>query len=116
MISSTSDSRQTPVVRIWTGVTTAPNAAAYEAHLRSDVIPELRRLDGFRGIRVLRRSVGADYEFRVLTVWDSLDAVRAFTGDNLDKAVVHKTARAILSSFDDHVIHYDLVEHLDLAP
>lgn len=103
------------IVRSWNGKTTAQNAAAYTAHLRRDVIPELRRLGGFRGIRVLRRAQDQSCEFRVMTFWNSLEAVRAFAGDSLAEAVLPPAARAVLSAFDRHVDHYEVVESVDAS-
>jgi hypothetical protein len=44
-----------------------------------------------------------------VTLWDSLASIRAFAGDSLESAVVEPEARAVLSSFDDFVTHYEVV-------
>jgi hypothetical protein len=44
-----------------------------------------------------------------MTLWDSLEAVRAFAGTNMDKAVVESGARAILSRCDGVSSHYTVV-------
>jgi hypothetical protein len=43
---------------------------------------------------------------RVSQLWDSLDSIRQFSGENLELAVVEPEARAVLSTFDDFVRHY----------
>jgi hypothetical protein len=46
-----------------------------------------------------------------LTLWDSLDAVRAFAGEDYEVAVVPPAARELLSRFDETALHYEtLVE------
>jgi len=54
--------------------------------------------------------VNGAVEFVVLTLWDSMDAVRKFAGANPEKAVVAPDAQAVLSSFDEFVSHYEVVE------
>jgi heme-degrading monooxygenase HmoA len=102
------------IMRCWRGWAATPEAAdAYTRHLGQDVLPRLRSLPGYRGARLLRREVEGEIELRVLTTWDSLDAVRAFAGDDYDVAVVEWQARAALSRFDARVEHLDVVLSAD---
>ena len=102
------------VGRLWRGWTTAQDAAAYVAHLRDATFPELGRLDGFRGSFALHRETDDGAEFVVLTLWRSLDDVRAFAGDDHEAAVVPPEARRVLTRFDERVSHYDVA--LEGAP
>ena len=56
------------ISRIWHGWTTPANADAYETLLRSEIFPwiEGRHLTGFRGIQLLRRTLGDAVEFLTL--------------------------------------------------
>ena len=58
---------------------------------------------------VLQRAVRDEIEFVVLTLWDSMDSVHAFAGDDYEAAVVPPEARRVLSSFDERVLHYEVV-------
>jgi len=83
------------------------------------VFPALAAIDGHKGAYLLRRAVGGatqdeEIEFVVLTLWDSMEAVRRFAGDTPDKAVVEPEARAVLSSFDDLVTHFEVVHRSEL--
>ena len=98
------------IVRLWKGRARPETADAYQRHVVSSVFPALRKLPGFIRARVLRRTSGDHVEFLVMTEWESLDAVRVFAGDAIDRAVVEPAARAVLSDFDDHVDHFELVE------
>jgi hypothetical protein len=49
-------------------------------------------------------------EFLVLTRWASMDAIRAFAGDDVGRAVVEPDAIAALVSFDRTVRHYELLQ------
>jgi hypothetical protein len=44
--------------------------------------------------------------------FDSIEAVRAFAGDDYEAAVVPPRARELLSSFDDRSQHYEVRERL----
>jgi hypothetical protein len=56
----------------------------------------------------LRRPVGEEVEFIAVTLWESLAAIREFAGAEIERAVVEPEARAVLSSFDGFVRHFEL--------
>jgi heme-degrading monooxygenase HmoA len=99
------------VIREWRGRAGAENQDAYPAHFRDHVLPGLRRVPGFAGASLARRILdGGKIEFLVLTRWHSMDAVRAFAGDDPTQAVVEPGAAAALTDFDKAVRHYELIE------
>ena len=59
--------------------------------------------------------VDSAIEFLVLTLWDSMATVRRFAGAEPEKAVLEAEARAILTSFDDRVTHYEIVQGMERA-
>jgi hypothetical protein len=83
------------IARIWHGWTTPANADAYETLLRSEVLPGISKISGARGAYVLRTPVGDEVEFVTITLWDSLDAVREFAGEDYELAVVPPPARRL---------------------
>ncbi len=98
------------ICRIWHGWTTQANADAYERLLREEVFVGIhgRNIVGFYGIELLRRAVTNEVEFSTMMWFDSLDAVRAFAGDDYEVAVVPPAARAVLSRFDARSAHYEV--------
>jgi len=98
------------IIRIWHGWTTPANADVYERLLLSKVVGGIRErhIDGFNDIRVLRRDVGDEVEFVTVMSFDSIDAVRAFAGDDYEACVVPPAARKVLSHFDERSQHYEL--------
>jgi heme-degrading monooxygenase HmoA len=97
------------VARVWRGVASAgPDADAYLEHLTRDVLPALDQIGGHRGAQVLRRAHEGGIEFVVITFWDSMDAIRAFAGDEPDRAVVEPAARAVLRDSEETVAHYQV--------
>jgi len=98
------------IVRSWRGRAATDEQDAYPAHFRGAVLPELKRIAGFRGASLLRAKTAGRIEFLVLTRWESIDAIRAFAGDDAEQAVVEPAAVAALVDFDHRVRHYDLIE------
>jgi heme-degrading monooxygenase HmoA len=95
--------------RLWHGWTTKGNAEAYQGLLLGEVLPGIGRIDGFRGAYLMRRDVPAGVEFVTLTLFESMDAVRAFAGQDHTKAVVPPEARKLLARFDERSEHYEIV-------
>jgi hypothetical protein len=101
------------ICRLWHGWTTRANPDAYERLLRTEIFRgiESGSIPGYRGLELLRRDIGdasdpsAEVEFATLMVFDSLDAVRAFAGDEYELAVVPPAARALLRRFDERSTH-----------
>jgi heme-degrading monooxygenase HmoA len=98
------------IIREWRGRASPDNMDAYPAHFTTHVLPELRNVPGFLGAHLSRRRHGDLVEFLVLTRWESLDAVKAFAGDDIGRAVVEPRAVAALVEFDPRVQHYDVLE------
>jgi len=98
------------ISRIWHGWAMPQNADAYEALLKSEIFVGIadRQITGFRGIHLLRRDLGREVEFITIMWFDSLDAVRAFAGEDYEAAVVPPKARALLSRFDERSQHYEV--------
>ncbi len=95
--------------RLWHGWTTPGNADAYEQLLRSEILPGIHRVAGYRGVFLMRRDLGTEVEFVTLTLFESMDAVRAFAGEDHEAAVVPPPARRLLSRFDKRSIHYEVL-------
>jgi heme-degrading monooxygenase HmoA len=95
------------ITRMWRGWTRSDQAAHYEQHYRSEVVTTLRQVPGFRGARLLRRTIGEETQFVSLTFFDDLAAIRSFAGSDYETAVVAGKAREVLIRFDERVCHYE---------
>lgn len=100
------------ICRIWHGWTTPQNADAYEKVVRGEVIPgiEAMRVPGFRHMDLMRRPAGDEVEFVTIMWFDDLAAVKRFVGENHEVSHVPAAARAVLSRFDAHAAHYDVID------
>jgi heme-degrading monooxygenase HmoA len=97
------------IERVWLARTTRDGAAKYAEHFRRVVIPELSAIDGYRGARLLERESNGGVEVIVVTRWHNLEAIRAFAGEELDRAVVHDEAAALFTDYDRKVRHFGVV-------
>ena len=98
--------------RFWRGWATADHAQAYEELFRMSILPGLQRIDGFAGAYVLRKDVGKEVEIVTITLFESMEAIRAFAGHEPHIAHVTPEARRLLSRFANTVILYEVA----LAP
>jgi antibiotic biosynthesis monooxygenase (ABM) superfamily enzyme len=96
------------ILRYWRGWTTPDNADAYHKIVSEQVLPGIaaRQLDGYHGAYLLRRDLGQEVEFATVMIFDSVDKVRAFAGDDYETAYVPPAARAVLARFDEKSAHY----------
>jgi uncharacterized protein len=97
------------IARSWSACTTNDKWPLYREHFSKNVLPELRAITGYLGANLYVRHVGDQREIVVETFWRSLDAIHVFAGVNLETAVVAHEAAAILTDFDRHVRHYEIV-------
>jgi antibiotic biosynthesis monooxygenase (ABM) superfamily enzyme len=95
------------ITRLWRGWTATENADAYERFLLAALFPAMRDIDGFEGADVLRRAEEDEVAFVTLTRFASLDAIRAFAGDELEVPVLEPQALALLSRYDERAQHFE---------
>jgi heme-degrading monooxygenase HmoA len=96
------------LARIWRGATRADDHSAYLDYLRHTGFKEYRETPGNRGVLALSRRRGDRAEFLLLTLWDSVEAIRRFAGDDIERAVFYPEDDRFLVERDLVVEHYDV--------
>lgn len=43
-----------------------------------------------------------------MTLWDSVDAIKAFAGEDISVAIVEPEGQTALSAYDDFAVHYEV--------
>lgn len=99
------------IARHWRGWTRPENADAYEALLRTQVLPGLAEIAGYRGGYILRSDGAGEVEFVVINLFESLQAVRAFAGPDYSTPVFEPEARLLLSRVEPIAYHYEVREN-----
>ena len=97
------------IARTWTGAVRAADADAYVEYLHRTGFPEYAATPGNRGVLGLRRMLGDRAEFLLITLWDSEQAVRAFAGEDIERAVFYPEDDRFLIERGERVKHYEVV-------
>jgi heme-degrading monooxygenase HmoA len=101
------------IARTWSGAVRAADADAYLEYLNTVGTPGYAAVPGNRGVVTLRRLSGDRAEFLMISFWESHEAVRAFAGPNVDRAVFYPEDERFLIARDEHVTHYEVVSRTD---
>jgi heme-degrading monooxygenase HmoA len=100
------------IARFWTGAVRRTDADAYADYIRETGFAEYAQTAGNRGAWMLRREEGDRVEFITLSMWDSVDAVKAFAGDDIDAAVLYPEDERYLIDGESSVTHYEVVDQV----
>ena len=96
------------IARLWHGRVPSPKAEAYRAFLNSRAIPDYRSVPGNLSVHVLERREGEVTHFITLTFWEDLEAIRAFAGEELERAKYYPEDSGFLLEFEPRVLHYEV--------
>lgn len=102
------------IARIWHGRTPAEKIDDYVDYVKRTGVEEHVGVPGNRGDFILRRIDGKEAHILVVSLWDSMEAIRAYAGDDPDKAVYYPEDDAYLLEREPHVEHYE-VSHAPAA-
>ncbi len=97
------------IARIWVGRTKASDADEYLSYLEETGLREYRATAGNRGVFVLRRIEEERAEFMLVSLWGSMDAVRAFAGPNPERAVYYPEDDRFHLEKTPNVLHYEVL-------
>ena len=99
------------IARMWRGWVAADKAAAYVAYVNETGVAEYLTTPGNRGAQLLTREVGGGrVEIVTLSWWDSLDAVRAFAGDDVEVARFYPEDDEYLVDRETTVSHFTVAD------
>jgi hypothetical protein len=96
------------IARHWRGWTKSDAADAYEQFLKQKVMPGLKAIEGHRGGYILRKDGPMESEFVVINLFDTLDAVRRFAGEDYSVPVFEPEAKQLLSRIETVAHHYEV--------
>lgn len=94
------------IARMWHGRVPAGKARAYREFLNQRAIPDYRSVAGNLSVHILERPDGEAVHFVTLTFWESMDAIRAFAGDDVERAKYYPEDKDYLLEFEPTVVHY----------
>ena len=99
------------IARIWYGRTLDSQGDEYFEYIRKTGVKECRSTEGNRGVYVLRRFENGKAEFQMITLWDSFEAIKRFSGPEIDKAVYFPDDKKYLLELDPQVTHFEVISN-----
>lgn len=97
------------IARIWRGTVRESDKDIYYDYLLKTGLKEYAETQGNRGVHTLRRVYDGKCEFFLLTYWDSWDAIKAFAGEDYEKAVYYPEDEKYLIEKGPKVEHFEVV-------
>jgi heme-degrading monooxygenase HmoA len=97
------------IMRTWRGAVRTEDAAHYLEHQDSTGIREYRETPGNLGALVLRRPRGELIEVTTVSFWASMAAVKAFAGEDYERAKFYPGDDDLLAEKDLHADHFEIV-------
>ena len=99
------------IARFWTGAVRRADADTYGDYIRDTGFNEYAQTAGNRGAWLLRRDDGDRTEFITMSLWESVDAIKAFAGDDIEAAVLYPEDERYLVG-ESTVTHYDVADEV----
>ncbi len=97
------------IARIWHGVTEKSKAEGFLDYMMRTGVKDFRGKEGNRGVYVLRRDGKRRVEFVMISLWDSVSAIRKFAGEEIDRASYYPEDEKFLVKLEPNVKHYRVV-------
>ncbi len=96
------------IARTWRGETRPEDADSYVVYQKANGIKSYRETEGNLGAFMVRRPLENSVEFLFISLWESIDAIRRFAGDDYGRAVFYPEDDRFLITRDLHVDHYEV--------
>ena len=96
------------IARLWRGRTPAAKADEYAVFLQRTGLAGYRATPGNRGVLALRRLEGAEAEFLLISLWESLESIRQFAGPDVEKAFYYPEDDSFLIEKEPRVAHFQV--------
>ncbi len=97
------------IVRMWHGRVPTSKADAYRSFTNMRAIPDYRSVPGNISVHILERAEGEVTHFITLTFWDSLESIKGFAGQDVEKAKYYPEDKDFLLEFEAKAVHYEVV-------
>ena len=95
------------IIRVFKPTVHAGKDGEFESFLRGTAVPLLSRQAGLLAQYVGRSRDASAHEYLYVTVWQDVEAVRAFAGERWQEAVITPEDEHLLR--DTWIRHYDLL-------
>jgi heme-degrading monooxygenase HmoA len=93
------------ITRIWHGKTKTDVADEYREFVIATGIVDYRSTPGNRGAQIWQRREGDITHIWTVSWWDDYESIKAFAGDDVEKAHYYEQDKNYLLEFEPNVIH-----------
>lgn len=97
------------IARTWHGATLASKSEAYLDYLNKTGVPDLRATEGNQGVYVFHKIEGEKAHFLLISLWESIEAIKKFAGADIEKARYYPEDEAFLFELEPAVTHYEVL-------
>ena len=97
------------IARTWHGVVPVAKADAYWDYLNQTGIPDYKATPGNMGVTVLRRIDGEHAHFLIISYWESMSAIHAFAGQDVEEARYYPRDVEFLLEHEPKAFHYEVL-------
>lgn len=95
------------IARIWHGRTRSTDADRYLQFLHETGVKDYIATPGNREVKIWRKTEGDVTHFWTISVWDNLESIKAFAGEDIEKARYYPEDENFLLEFEPTVQHYE---------
>ena len=96
------------IVRTWHGRTRLSDGDDYESFMKKRAAPDYGSVEGLQELFFTRRDEGDVSHFLLITVWDTLEAVKKFAGDDPGVAKYYPEDDKFLLEKEDHSLNHQV--------
>ena len=96
------------IVRTWHGRTRLADADAYESFMKNRAAPDYGSVEGLLQIFFTRRDESDVSHFLLITMWDSIESVKMFAGDDPSIAKYYPEDDEFLLEKESHSLNHQV--------
>ena len=96
------------VMRLWHGRVPREKGDEYEEFLIERAVPDYSSVEGLLKLYFTRRDEENETHFLLVTIWDSMEAIKRFAGENPELAKYYPEDDEFLLEKERYVQHYEV--------
>jgi heme-degrading monooxygenase HmoA len=101
------------VARVWHGRIRRKDTDAYVRYIEATGLRDYRKCSGNRGALMLVRPNDDEAEVFTISLWSSLEDVKAFAGEDISKARYYPNDVQYLLELEETVQHFEMVGEIE---
>lgn len=96
------------IARVWHGRANLSKADEYAEFMKERAAPDYSSIGGLEKLYFLRRIEGDAAHFLLVTLWDSIESVKKFAGENPEKAKYYPEDESLLLEKEETSALYEV--------